>query len=160
MRRSLEILPYRFFLVNPRPAHLFMICSNIKLTGPAESIAIDALRIHEWNQRDLAMAVQRKLEIPEDANRARGIPRKALPFIVPGRPHLLDGTRLRKGSSRRPCNWDLGLDRRRHLREAIHLSPCRGMDCFRLRRSSYGGQVASRLRVRPEFRQSGSRNFW
>jgi hypothetical protein len=100
--------------VNPRPAHLFMICSNIKLTGPAESIAIDALRIHEWNQRDLAMAVQRKLEIPEDANRARGIPRKALPFIVPGRPHLLDGTRLRKGSSRRPCNWDLGLDRRRH----------------------------------------------
>jgi hypothetical protein len=53
-----------------------MICSNIKLTGPAESIAIDALRIHEWNQRDLAMAVQRKLEIPEDANRARGIPGK------------------------------------------------------------------------------------
>ena len=28
--------------VNPRLAHLFMICSNIKLTGPAESIEIDA----------------------------------------------------------------------------------------------------------------------
>ena len=33
---------YRFFPVNPRLAHLFMICSNIKLTGPAESIGIDA----------------------------------------------------------------------------------------------------------------------
>ncbi len=29
-------------LVNPRLAHLFMICSNIKLTGRAESIEIDA----------------------------------------------------------------------------------------------------------------------
>jgi hypothetical protein len=28
------------FLVNPRPAHLFMICSNIKLTWPGESIGI------------------------------------------------------------------------------------------------------------------------
>ena len=37
---------YRFFLVNPRLAHLFMICSNIKLTGPAESIGIDARAIH------------------------------------------------------------------------------------------------------------------
>lgn len=27
--------------VNPRLAHLFMICSNIKLTEPAESIGID-----------------------------------------------------------------------------------------------------------------------
>jgi hypothetical protein len=53
--------------VNPRLAQLFMICSNIKLTGPAESIAIDALAIHEWNQRDLSMDVQLKLEILADA---------------------------------------------------------------------------------------------
>ena len=26
--------------MNPRPAHLFMICSNIKLTGPVESIEL------------------------------------------------------------------------------------------------------------------------
>jgi hypothetical protein len=31
---------------------LFMICSNIKLTAPAESIEIDTPAIHEWNQRD------------------------------------------------------------------------------------------------------------
>src|SRR5437870_3031743 len=29
-----------------------MICSNIKLTGPRESIGITALRIREWNQGD------------------------------------------------------------------------------------------------------------
>ena len=58
---------YRFFRVNPRLAHLFMICSNIKLTGPAESIEIDAQAIHEWNQRDSTMDVQRKLEILADA---------------------------------------------------------------------------------------------
>jgi hypothetical protein len=51
-----------------------MICSNIKLTGPAESTAIEALAIHQWNQRDSTMAVQRKLEIMADANPARGIP--------------------------------------------------------------------------------------
>ena len=50
-----------------------MICSNIKLTGPAESIGIDALAIHEWNQRDSTMDVQRKLEILADANLVRGI---------------------------------------------------------------------------------------
>ena len=60
-----------------------MICSNIKLTGPAESIGIDTLAIHEWNQRDLTMNVQRKLEILANANLARSIPqKKALPFIV------------------------------------------------------------------------------
>ena len=57
----------RFFQVNPLLAHLFMICSNIKLTGPAESIGIGALAIHEWNQRDSTMDVQRKLEILADA---------------------------------------------------------------------------------------------
>ena len=31
-------------------AHLFMICSNIKLTGPAESIGIQGWVIHEQNQ--------------------------------------------------------------------------------------------------------------
>ena len=41
MRRSFRNFGlYRFFRVNPRLAHLFMICSNIKLTGPAESIGI------------------------------------------------------------------------------------------------------------------------
>jgi len=60
--------------MNPRLAHLFMICSNIKLTGPAESIEIGTLAIHQWNQRDSTMAMQRKLEIMADANPARGIP--------------------------------------------------------------------------------------
>src|SRR4051812_4833114 len=32
-----------------------MICSNIKLTGPVESIGIAALAIHEWNQGDSKM---------------------------------------------------------------------------------------------------------
>jgi hypothetical protein len=74
---------YRFFLVNPRLAQLFMICSNIKLTGPAESIEIDALAIHEWNQGDLTMDVQRKLEILADANPARGIPGSAAVHCSP-----------------------------------------------------------------------------
>jgi hypothetical protein len=43
----------RFFRMNPRPAHLFMICSNIKLTGYEESIGIGVELIHEQNQRDL-----------------------------------------------------------------------------------------------------------
>jgi hypothetical protein len=77
-----------------------MICSNIKLTGPAESIEIEAQPIHEWNQRDSTMAVQRKLEILADANPVRGIPRKALPFIPsrrpPPSPHLPHGAGLRE----------------------------------------------------------------
>src|SRR5712671_1931611 len=40
------------FRENPKLAHLFMICSNIKLTGPAESIGFKAQAIHQWNQRD------------------------------------------------------------------------------------------------------------
>ena len=71
--------------MNPRLAHLFMICSNIKLTGPAESIEIDTLAIHEWNQGDSTVDAQFRLEILADANRARRIPRKkALPFVVLG----------------------------------------------------------------------------
>jgi hypothetical protein len=35
---------------NQRLAHLFMICSNIKLTAPLESIELARLRIHERNQ--------------------------------------------------------------------------------------------------------------
>src|ERR1700750_3163574 len=53
--------------VNPRLAHLFMGCSNIKLTAAAESIGIDMSAIHEWNQRDFGMDTQRKLEILADA---------------------------------------------------------------------------------------------
>jgi hypothetical protein len=52
------------------------------------------MAIHEWNQRDSTMAVQRKLEILADANLARGIPQKAMPFIAlsdPFSPHLLEG---------------------------------------------------------------------
>jgi hypothetical protein len=65
---------YRFFLVNPRLAQLFMVCSNIKLTGPAESIGIVTRTIRERNQWDSGIDVQRKLEIPADANLARSIP--------------------------------------------------------------------------------------
>src|SRR6267154_2698586 len=53
--------------MNPLLAHLFMICSNIRLTGPTESIGIGVQAIHEWNQRDSVMDVQRKLEILADA---------------------------------------------------------------------------------------------
>src|SRR4051812_41589472 len=52
---------------NQRLAHLFMICSNIKLTTPRESIELAGLGIHELNQRDSNMDVQRKLEILADA---------------------------------------------------------------------------------------------
>jgi len=58
--------------MNPRLAHLFMICSN--KASRAESIEIGTLAIHQWNQRDSTMAMQRKLEIMADANPARGIP--------------------------------------------------------------------------------------
>jgi hypothetical protein len=34
------------------------------------------MAIHEWNQRDSTIAVQRKLETLADANPARGIPWK------------------------------------------------------------------------------------
>src|SRR5471032_2523526 len=49
--------------MNPRLAHLFMVCSNIKLTAPAESIELALAAIQQWNQGDSAMDVQRKLEI-------------------------------------------------------------------------------------------------
>src|SRR6478736_3208520 len=52
---------------NQRLAHLFMICSNIKLTAPEESIELARFWIHERNQRDFEMDVQRKLEILADA---------------------------------------------------------------------------------------------
>jgi hypothetical protein len=92
MRRSLEILAFTASSrVNPRPAQLFMICSNIKLTGPAESIGIDIGVIRERNQRDSPMDVQRKLEIPADANPARGIPEEGASPRAP----LLKGARRR-----------------------------------------------------------------
>jgi hypothetical protein len=53
-----------------------MICSNIKLTSQTESIVIDALTIHEWNQRGSRMGMQLKLETLADANPARGIPHR------------------------------------------------------------------------------------
>jgi hypothetical protein len=37
---------------NPKPAHLFMICSNIKLTWPKESIGIGAYVFREQSQGD------------------------------------------------------------------------------------------------------------
>jgi hypothetical protein len=40
------IWPLPLLEVNPRPAHLFMICSNIRLTGHAESIEIGTRPIH------------------------------------------------------------------------------------------------------------------
>src|SRR4051794_21976636 len=52
---------------NQKLAHLFMICSNIKLTGPAESIELAQRAIQQRNQRDSTMDVRRKLEILADA---------------------------------------------------------------------------------------------
>src|SRR5882757_8933153 len=37
---------------NQALAHMFMICSNIKLTGAVESIGLVGSPIHEWNQWD------------------------------------------------------------------------------------------------------------
>jgi len=48
MPRSLwKFGPSGCFGMNPRLAHLFMICSNIKLTGGRESIGIDVQAIHQ-----------------------------------------------------------------------------------------------------------------
>src|ERR1700743_3970353 len=44
-----------------------MICSNIKLRRPRESIEFRWKFFREWNQRDSTMNVQRKLEILADA---------------------------------------------------------------------------------------------
>jgi predicted DNA-binding helix-hairpin-helix protein len=44
-----------------------MVCSNIKLTGPAESIGIVTRTIRERNQWHSGIDVQRKLEIPAGA---------------------------------------------------------------------------------------------
>jgi hypothetical protein len=68
MRRVLGADDVHFqFLENQKPAHLFMICSNLKLTMTKESNRIGDLTIHEWNQWDLDMDIQRKLEILADA---------------------------------------------------------------------------------------------
>src|SRR5262249_45338205 len=66
-RRSFGVVAVALKNKNQRLAHLFMICSNIKLTGPGESIELRLNRIHTWNQRDSGMDVQRKLEILADA---------------------------------------------------------------------------------------------
>ncbi|KRQ99392.1 hypothetical protein CQ10_25820 [Bradyrhizobium valentinum] len=72
MRRSFKDLAFTASSrMNARLAHLFMICSNIKLTGPVESIGIGVQSIHEWNQRDSMAEVQFKLEFLTDANLAR-----------------------------------------------------------------------------------------
>src|SRR4051794_38799603 len=42
--------PRQLWKRNRKLAHLFMICSNIKLTGPAESIGIESWFFREWNQ--------------------------------------------------------------------------------------------------------------
>ena len=87
-----------------------MICSNIKLTGPAESIAIDALTIHEWNQRDSRKTMQRRLETLADANPARGTPPAVHRFPkTTGSPTA----RLRERFKPKRRNRDLGFDRRR-----------------------------------------------
>src|SRR5438552_12547935 len=44
MRTAPKISAWLVFSNNPRLAHLFMICSNIKLTGPAESTGIGTSR--------------------------------------------------------------------------------------------------------------------
>jgi hypothetical protein len=47
---------HRFSPVNPQPAHLFMICSNIKLTSPKESImsgGYDFREQSQWDRRNL-----------------------------------------------------------------------------------------------------------
>src|SRR3954465_5966918 len=67
IRRSSRVIADGSQKENQRLAHLFMICSNIKLTTPRESIELAGLGIHELNQRDSNMDVQRKLEILADA---------------------------------------------------------------------------------------------
>src|SRR3954469_3791284 len=67
IRRSSRVIAGGSQKENQRLAHLFMICSNIKLTMPRESIELADLGIHELNQRDSNMDVQRKLEILADA---------------------------------------------------------------------------------------------
>jgi hypothetical protein len=52
MRRSLKVDAALARKENQKLAHLFMICSNIKLTGPQESIELGIHKIHEQNQMD------------------------------------------------------------------------------------------------------------
>src|SRR6201994_3885829 len=66
-RRSSEVIADALKNKNLRLAHLFMICSNIKLTAGGESIELVLLQIRKLNQRDSGMDVQRKLEILADA---------------------------------------------------------------------------------------------
>jgi hypothetical protein len=46
MRRFLKCWWPSLVFENQKLAHLFMICSNIKLTGPEESIGIGVRAIH------------------------------------------------------------------------------------------------------------------
>src|SRR3954464_2970840 len=66
IRRSSGVIAGGSQKENQRLAHLFMICSNIKLTRSGESIELVLLRIRKLNQRDSTMDVQRKLEILAD----------------------------------------------------------------------------------------------
>src|SRR6266851_10402800 len=54
--------------MNPLLAHLFMICSNIKLTGPAESIGIHSRAIREWNQWDSGMGRERSITLGSETD--------------------------------------------------------------------------------------------
>src|SRR6202048_1019956 len=62
MRRSLgDVGPLQVSGVNPRPAHLFMIRSNIKLTWPGESIGIgdyDFCEQSQWDRGNLVRPVR------------------------------------------------------------------------------------------------------
>src|SRR5258708_7139297 len=50
-RRSLQdVGPSQVLSVNPQAAHLFMICSNIKLRWPEESIAIGVHNFRKQSQ--------------------------------------------------------------------------------------------------------------
>src|ERR1700760_1797169 len=66
-RRSSEVIADALKNKNLRLAHLFMICSNIKLTAAGESIELVLLQIRKLNQGDSRMDVQRKLDILADA---------------------------------------------------------------------------------------------
>jgi probable DNA metabolism protein len=52
MRTAPKILAWLVLANEPRLAYLFMICSNIKLTDPEESIGIAVQVIHQRNQGD------------------------------------------------------------------------------------------------------------
>ena len=112
MRRSFGVLGrHRFSEVNPRLAHLFMICSNIKLTWPEESIVSGVYVFHEqsqWDRRNLWRPARIKAST-RDSDIRSGEPENAMATAPqpqnPARGSRMAAAPVISGKTRpRPCS--------------------------------------------------------